>query len=101
MVGIAKPCGRLNEGIEHSLQIERRTADDLEHVSGSGLLLEGFAQLIEQTCVLNGDDGLIGKGSDQIDLLIGERLYNRSPDEDHPYDISLPQERGSEPSSIA
>ena len=32
-------CG-FDEGVEHHLQIECGTADDLEHVGGGGLLLE-------------------------------------------------------------
>src|SRR6516165_7907177 len=35
----AKPRGRLDERVEHSLQIERRAADDLEHVGGGGALI--------------------------------------------------------------
>ena len=61
MIGIAKPDGRLAQRIEHRLQIEGRAADHLEHVSGGGLLLERFAQLVEQARVLNGDDGLLGE----------------------------------------
>ena len=76
-------------------------ASHFEHVSGRGLLLERFAQLIEQPRVLDGNDGLVCEGLDQLDLLVGERLYNRSPDEDHPQDISLPQEWGSERRSVA
>ena len=33
----------------------------------------GFAQLVEQPCVLDGDDGLRGEVLDQLDLLVGER----------------------------
>ena len=43
------------------MQFERRPTDDLKHVSGRGLLLERFAQLVEQPRVLDGDDGLIGE----------------------------------------
>src|SRR5262245_47827970 len=39
---LAQPCRRSDERIEHGLQIEGRTADDLEHVGGRGLLLERF-----------------------------------------------------------
>src|SRR5262249_1131852 len=59
-VGLAQPRRRLDERIEHCLQIERRAADDLEHVGGCSLLLQRFAQLVEQTRVLDGDDGLGG-----------------------------------------
>src|SRR5262245_16836507 len=52
---------RLGEGVEHGLQIERRAADDLENIGGGGLLLQRFAQLVEQPCVLDGNDGLAGE----------------------------------------
>ena len=47
--------------IEHGLQIERRAADDLEHVGGGGLLLQRLPQFVEQPRVLDGDDGLGGE----------------------------------------
>ena len=46
MVGITKTDYRLNQLVEHRLQIEGRAADDLEHVGGGRLLLERFAQLV-------------------------------------------------------
>ena len=54
------------------LQIEGRAADDLEHVGGGGLLLQQFAQLVEQAGILDGDDGLVGEILDQLDLLVSE-----------------------------
>ena len=51
----------------------RRPADDLEHVGGRGLLLQRFAQLVEQARVLDRDDGLGSEVFDQFDLLVGER----------------------------
>ena len=39
-VGLAQPRRRLDQRIEHGLQIEGRAADDLEHVGGGGLLLQ-------------------------------------------------------------
>jgi len=66
--GIAQTCRRLDKGIKHHLQVERRSADNLEHVGGCRLLLQRFAQiiralpqLIEKPCVLDGDDGLGGE----------------------------------------
>jgi hypothetical protein len=35
-----------------------RRANDFEHVGRGRLLLERFAQLVEQARILNGDDGL-------------------------------------------
>ena len=60
---------------EHCLKIERRAADDLEHVGGGGLLLQRFAQLAEQPRVLDGDDGLGGEVRHQRNLLVGERAH--------------------------
>jgi hypothetical protein len=60
-VGIAQPRRRLHQRVEYGLQIEGGAADDLEHVSGGGLLLErlaqiigALAQLVEQPRVLDG-----------------------------------------------
>ena len=60
-VCLTQPGRRLGEGIQHCLQIEGRAADDLEHVGGGGLLLEQFAQLVEQAGVLDCDDCLGGE----------------------------------------
>ena len=72
-IGLAQVCGRLDQRVEDALEIEGRAADDLEHVGGGSLLLQRFAQLVEQTGVLDGDDGLAGEILDQLDLLLGER----------------------------
>src|SRR5437763_2958460 len=44
-VGLAQPRGRFHERIEHRLQIERRAADDLEHVGCRRLLLRRVLQV--------------------------------------------------------
>ena len=41
-VRVAKPGSGLHQSIEHGPEIERRAADDLEHISSGGLLLERF-----------------------------------------------------------
>ena len=64
--GFADPRGVLQHGLEHGLQLTRRPTDDLEHIGGRGLLLERFAQLVEQPRILDSDDGLRGKIIEQI-----------------------------------
>src|SRR5262249_46137473 len=44
-VGIAQPGRRLDEGVEHGLQVERRAANDLEHVGRGSLLLQRLVAL--------------------------------------------------------
>jgi len=34
--------------VQHGLEIESRTADDLEHICSGGLLLQRLAQLVEE-----------------------------------------------------
>ena len=70
---LAQAGGRRDQGVEHRLQIEGRAADDLEHVGGGGLLLQRFAQLVEQPGVFDRDDGLCREIRDQLDLLVRER----------------------------
>src|SRR5262245_60427193 len=74
MVGLTEPRCRLDQSIEDRLQIESRAADDLEHIGGGGLLLEGFAQLIEQARVLDGDNRLCREVLHHLDLFVRERL---------------------------
>src|SRR5262249_16795189 len=69
-------------GLEHRLQFARRTADDLEHLRRRSLLLQAFAQLIEQPRILDGNDGLGGEVLHQLNLLIGEWPYLLSVDND-------------------
>src|SRR5262249_32070224 len=71
-IRLAQSCGRIDQRIEHGLQIEGRAADDLEHIGGGGLLLERLPQLVEQARVLDGDDGLGGERLEQSDLALGE-----------------------------
>ena len=61
--------------VEHRLQIERRTADDLQHIGGRSLLRERLLEvararlhLVEQPHILDGDHGLVGEGLDELDL---------------------------------
>src|SRR5262245_44231334 len=74
-IGSTKPYRTFGNGFEDRLQIERRPTDDLEHIGGGGLLLERFAQLVEQPRVLDGDDGLGREVLDQFNLLFGERPH--------------------------
>jgi hypothetical protein len=57
------------------LQIEGRSADDLQDVGSRRLLLEGLAQLIEQSRIFDRDDGLAGEVCDECDLFFGEGFY--------------------------
>jgi len=48
----AQPCGRFGEGIENGLQVERRVADDLEHVASRGQLPRSRLKLRSQSGLL-------------------------------------------------
>src|SRR6516162_5837737 len=58
--------------LEYRLQLTGRRTDDTQHLGCGRLLLQRLPQLIQQPRVLDGDDGLVGKGCDQFDLLICE-----------------------------
>src|SRR6516225_48795 len=74
LVGIAKPNSGFDQRLQHRFEVEGRAADDFEHVGGGGLLLKRFPQLIQQSGVLNRDDGLGGEVRNQFNVLFGERL---------------------------
>ena len=71
-VRLAQAGGRVDESIEHRLEIEGRTADNLEHLGGRGLLLQGLPKFVEQPRVLDGDNRLVSEGSGKFNLPIGE-----------------------------
>jgi hypothetical protein len=72
--------------IEYRRKVAGRGVDGLQHLGGRGLLLQrlgevvgtlgevgrALAQLIQQSRIFNGDDGLAGKARDQRDLFLGE-----------------------------
>src|SRR5262249_28746356 len=72
VTGSAKLCCIRQHGLEHRLKLAGGTADYLENLRRRGLLLERFAQLVEQTCILDGDDGLGSKVLHQLDLFLRE-----------------------------
>jgi hypothetical protein len=79
IISLTQTSCRLNQCVEYRFPIERREADDLEHIGGSRLLLQGLAeigcaltQFIEQPDVLDRDRRLVCKVGNQFDLLIGE-----------------------------
>ncbi len=71
-VGLAQPHRRFDQRVEHRFEIEGRAADDFQHVGGGGLLLQRFAQLAEQTGILERNDALVREGGHQLDLPLGE-----------------------------
>ena len=62
-------------------------------------MLQRFAQLIEQSRVLDGDDSLRGEVFHQIDLFVGERAHLLAHNVDHANQFIVSQHRYTERSS--
>ena len=62
----------LSNDIQHRLNIRRRASNDAQDFTRRRLLLQRFLQFLEQPNVLDGDDGLVGEGLQQLDLRRGE-----------------------------
>src|SRR5262249_57442548 len=73
VVGVTKAASRFNESLQYRLEIEGGAADDLEHVGGGGLLLQGLAQLLgallEPSHVLDRDHRLLARRLNPPSLL--------------------------------
>ena len=98
---------RGNQCAEHRLQIERRSADDLQHLGGRGLQLQRLRQiararlhLVEQAHVLDRDDGLVGEGLDKRDLPVGEAARLRTRQGDHADHFAVAVHRHRERAAI-
>ncbi len=91
----------MHEHVEHRLEIERGTAYNFEDVGGRSLLLQGFAQLVQQPGVLDGDDRLARKAPDELDLLVVERLDLLAVDGDRTDQLLLLKQRYGEHGPIS
>src|SRR5215470_4675385 len=79
VVRLAEPAGSTDDGIEHRLQLRGRATDDIKDLARGCLLLHRLGELprpcllrLEQPCVLDRDDGLVGEGGHEIDLALRE-----------------------------
>ncbi len=57
------------------------------------MLLQRLPQLVEQSAILDGDDGLAREVRDQLDLLFGEGPHLSAPHGDDADQVRLPQQR--------
>ena len=101
--GLTKPCRIGKHGLEHGLKLAGRAGDHAQHLRRCGLLLEQFRKLararllrLEQTHVLDGDHGLVGKRRHQLDLLVGKRPHVRALQHDHADGRPFTQHRDSQ-----
>jgi hypothetical protein len=63
----------LQDRVEYWGEIAGRGIDDLQHLSGGGLLLQCLARLGDQPRVLHRDHRLGGEILEERNLLVGER----------------------------
>src|SRR5215467_14925404 len=78
-IGLTQALRCSRNRIEHRLQLGGRARDDAKYLGSRGLVLKrhlelSFARLLsfEQPRVLDGNDGLVGEGVEEFNLLIGE-----------------------------
>src|SRR5215471_5071431 len=77
--GPTQPLGSPDERVEHRLQIERRAADDLQHIARRGLVFErllqvvrAILQFVQEPRIFDRDYRLVGEAFDQPDLFVRE-----------------------------
>ena len=77
-IGAREMDGTVDNGLQHHLQIERRAyrspdfAQSLKLLHRAGKLARAHLNFVEQPGVLDGDDGLVGEGLQQLDLRVAE-----------------------------
>ena len=81
----------LDDGVEDRLHVGGRAADDAEHLGRCRLMLQRLAQFrvalaefLEQSHILDGDDGLVGEGLEKRDLIVGEGSNLQTANPNHP-----------------
>src|SRR5262249_17259741 len=84
------------DGFKNRLQLARRTGDDLQHLRGRRLLLQRFAQFVQQPRILDGDDGLFCEIVHKLDLFVAERPHLLAVDGDRADQLILLEHRYDE-----
>src|SRR6516165_4920947 len=99
----AQTGGIRDDRVQNRLKIARRFADDAQHLCGSGLLLQRLGELararlhlLKQPHIFNGDESLVGKSSDELDLFFREGFYSCLPERDRAEGSAIAQQRHSE-----
>src|SRR5687768_14758453 len=64
---------RVDDRLHHRLRVAQRLADDPQDLARGRALLERLFRLVEETYVLDGDDGLMCECLDELDLRRRER----------------------------
>src|SRR5215471_1723032 len=104
----ADECRILGHDVHHGLEVGRGAGDDPQDLRRRGLLLEGLGQLAvprlelrEQAHVLDGDDRLVGEGSQQRYLSLRERSSLGSSDADGADGPTFPEHGHDEIAAIS
>src|SRR5262245_13602234 len=100
-LGLADSGGVLQHRVKYGSQFARRAADNFQYFGGRRLLLQRFAQLVQQACVLDRDHSLVGEISDQFNLLIREGADLKAVDADDADQRALLEHRHDKQSSDA
>jgi hypothetical protein len=79
--------------VEHRREIAGRGIDDLQYLGGRSLLLQCLARFDNEPCVFYCDDGLVGEGSDQRHLFVGEALNAPTAERDDARRLVIAQQR--------
>ena len=103
---ITQPRRTRRDSVEHGLHVGGRARDDAQDFAGRRLLLQRHGEvaiarleLLEEAHVLDGDDGLVGEGLEQLDLAIGEGAGLGAQYRDGADGHALAHHRDEEPAS--
>src|SRR5262249_61294932 len=76
---LAEPSGRLDQRVQHRLQVKRRATDDLEYLRSGGVLLHTFCPiargrgaLVCEARILVWDEGLGRRRVEELERFFGQ-----------------------------
>src|SRR6267143_3538606 len=79
IIGLAKLARAFDDGFENRRDVGWRGSDHAEDVAASGLVSQRFREfarlrlhLLEQSRIFDRDHRLVGEGSQQLDMMVGE-----------------------------
>src|SRR5262249_52318143 len=90
---VAQLRGLVDDRLKDGLDVRRRARDHLEDRARCRQITVARFQLLEQPHILNGDDGLVGEGLEQRDLVVAESTGFATGHRDGPDRLILTKQR--------
>jgi hypothetical protein len=96
-----QPPRTFGDGIEHRLDVDWRTGDDVENLRGRSLPFQRFPCCVEQVNILDRDHRLVGESLQEPDMVLAECAGRPARSDDDTDGLALAHQRDEQHAAIS